>query len=134
MQELIVDLFAGGGGASLGIERALGRGPDIAVNHDAAALTMHAANHPGTMHVTEDIWKAKPEALCGGKPEVIIAREPKEVRIRILVGECELCGRTCFGRRPLTCNCAVIAPTCIEANHKHRAEVVGECARLGATG
>ena len=74
------------------------------------------------------------QATAVRKPEVIIAREPKEVRIRILVGECELCGRTCFGRRPLTCNCAVIAPTCIEANHKHRAEVVGECARLGATG
>lgn len=76
MKELIVDLFAGGGGASLGIERALGRGPDIAVNHDAAALTMHAANHPGTTHVTEDVWKAKPEALCGGKPVGLLWLSP----------------------------------------------------------
>ena len=45
---LIVDNFAGGGGASLGIEMALGRSPDIAVNHDAEALAMHIANHPKT--------------------------------------------------------------------------------------
>ena len=50
--ELIVDNFAGGGGASLGIEWALGRSPDIAVNHDPEAVAMHAANHPPTTHYT----------------------------------------------------------------------------------
>lgn len=46
MKGLIVDLFAGGGGASTGLAWALGRDPDIAINHDAQALAMHAANHP----------------------------------------------------------------------------------------
>lgn len=49
--EIIVDSFAGGGGASTGIEIALGRSPDIAINHDAEALSMHEANHPGTLHL-----------------------------------------------------------------------------------
>lgn len=55
---LIVDNFAGGGGASTGIEAALGRGVDLAINHDPDALRMHLANHPGTRHLTEDVWKA----------------------------------------------------------------------------
>ena len=50
--EIIVDSFAGGGGASTGIELALGRSPDIAINHDAVALAMHAVNHPRTLHLT----------------------------------------------------------------------------------
>lgn len=53
--ELIVDSFAGGGGASLGIAWALGRAPDIAINHDPSAIEMHAANHPSTEHVLEDV-------------------------------------------------------------------------------
>ncbi|CAN2532556.1 hypothetical+protein [Methylocapsa aurea] len=58
--ELIVDSFAGGGGASLGIEMALGRSPDIAINHDAEALAMHAANHPATRHLPHNVWKVDP--------------------------------------------------------------------------
>ncbi|MEN0039855.1 MAG: DNA cytosine methyltransferase [Pseudomonadota bacterium] len=54
---LIIDAFAGGGGASTGIEWATGRSPDIAINHDATALAMHAANHPKTLHLTENVWK-----------------------------------------------------------------------------
>lgn len=53
---LIVDSFAGGGGASTGIRMALGRDPDIAINHNAEAIAMHKANHPGTRHYIEDIW------------------------------------------------------------------------------
>ena len=53
--ELIVDCFAGGGGASLGIFWATGRHPDIAINHDREALAMHEANHPSTRHYREDI-------------------------------------------------------------------------------
>ncbi len=49
-EELVIDSFAGGGGASLGISRALGRCPDVAINHDAAAIAMHAANHPDAHH------------------------------------------------------------------------------------
>ncbi len=48
---LIIDNFAGGGGASTGIEIARGRSPDIAINHDPEALTMHGANHPDTLHL-----------------------------------------------------------------------------------
>jgi DNA (cytosine-5)-methyltransferase 1 len=66
--EIIVDSFAGGGGASTGIERALGRSPDIAINHDAAALAMHEANHPRTRHYREDVWDVDPVEATGGKP------------------------------------------------------------------
>jgi DNA (cytosine-5)-methyltransferase 1 len=65
---LIVDSFAGGGGASLGIEMALGRGPDIAINHDAEAIALHAANHPYARHYREDVWKVDPHEATGGQP------------------------------------------------------------------
>lgn len=64
-KELIIDSFAGGGGASLGIAWALGRAPDIAINHDEDAIAMHAANHPSTKHVLEDVWKADLKKLVG---------------------------------------------------------------------
>lgn len=66
--ELIIDNFAGGGGASRGIEWALGRSPDIAVNHDPEALAMHAANHPHTRHLCENVWDVDPVAVCAGRP------------------------------------------------------------------
>lgn len=67
---LIVDLFAGGGGASLGIRWAMGRDPDVAVNHDPEAIAMHAANHPATRHLVNDVWMVPPlyatqGRLCG---------------------------------------------------------------------
>lgn len=65
--ELIVDSFAGGGGASEGIKMALGRDPDLAVNHDAEALAMHAANHPGTKHVSKHIWNICPLQEVGSR-------------------------------------------------------------------
>lgn len=57
MKDLIIDCFAGGGGASVGIEMALGRPVDIAINHDPQAIRMHKVNHPDTLHLTEDIFK-----------------------------------------------------------------------------
>lgn len=57
MKDLIIDCFAGGGGASVGIEMALGRNVDIAINHDPEAIRMHRVNHPKTIHLTEDIFK-----------------------------------------------------------------------------
>lgn len=66
--EIIVDSFAGGGGASTGIELALGRSPDIAINHDATALAMHEVNHPSTRHLMEDVWNVDPLAATGGRP------------------------------------------------------------------
>jgi DNA (cytosine-5)-methyltransferase 1 len=65
--ELIVDNFAGGGGASTGIEDALGRSPDIAINHDAQALSMHKANHPTTKHYQENVWDVDPIEACAGR-------------------------------------------------------------------
>ena len=63
MNELIVDSFAGGGGASHGIEMSCGRGPDIAINHNPAAIVMHAANHPKTRHFSEDVFKVNPRTV-----------------------------------------------------------------------
>lgn len=57
MRDLIIHCFAGGGGASVGIEMALGRPVDIAINHDPMAKKMHEINHPSTFHYTEDIMK-----------------------------------------------------------------------------
>ncbi len=74
--EIIVDSFAGGGGASLGIAWALGRAPDIAINHDEAALAMHAANHPSTKHVREDVWKARLAQLTRGKKVGLLWASP----------------------------------------------------------
>ncbi|HEY5566014.1 MAG TPA: DNA cytosine methyltransferase, partial [Gammaproteobacteria bacterium] len=68
MRELIVDNFAGGGGASLGIETALGRPVDFAINHDAEAIAMHRANHPQTRHFCESVWDVDPVTLAAGRP------------------------------------------------------------------
>ena len=64
---LIIDSFSGGGGASTGIRLAMGRDPDIAINHDGAALAMHAANHPKTRHYCESVWAVDPRAATGGQ-------------------------------------------------------------------
>lgn len=73
---LIVDLFAGGGGASQGIEAALGKKVDIALNHDPVALAVHKANHPETYHVEADIWKANPADLVQGRPVALLWASP----------------------------------------------------------
>lgn len=65
MIEKIIDNFAGGGGASTGIFLALGRGPDVAINHDDVALAMHAANHPETEHLCNNVWKVDPDEIDG---------------------------------------------------------------------
>ena len=65
--EIIVDSFAGGGGASTGIEQALGRSPDIAINHDRVALAMHEANHPQTKHYPEDVFAIDPLVVTAGR-------------------------------------------------------------------
>ncbi len=64
---LIVDNFAGGGGASTGIEAALGRAVDIAINHDEEAIRMHEVNHPDTVHIRNNIWQIDPREVTGGK-------------------------------------------------------------------
>lgn len=67
-KELIVDGFAGGGGASTGIEMALGVSPDIAINHDAEAIALHMANHPLTRHYVSDIFEVDPLICTMGRP------------------------------------------------------------------
>ncbi|MDI7864319.1 DNA cytosine methyltransferase [Rhizobiaceae bacterium n13] len=64
---IIIDSFAGGGGASTGIEQALGRSPDYAINHNADALALHAANHPETIHLSENVYRIDPLDYLRGK-------------------------------------------------------------------
>lgn len=66
--ELIADNFAGGGGASTGIELATGRVVDIAINHDPDAILMHKTNHPYTRHYQASVWDVDPAEVCGGRP------------------------------------------------------------------
>lgn len=66
--ELVIDNFAGGGGASTGIETALGRPVDIAINHDEGAVSMHEVNHPHTRHFCESVWDINPREVCAGRP------------------------------------------------------------------
>jgi DNA (cytosine-5)-methyltransferase 1 len=66
--EILVDNFAGGGGASSGVARAFGRSPDIAINHDPEAIAMHSANHPTTRHYTESVWDVDPKEAAAGRP------------------------------------------------------------------
>jgi DNA (cytosine-5)-methyltransferase 1 len=75
-RELAVDLFAGGGGASTGIEQALGRPVDIAINHDAEAVSLHEANHPQTRHFVSDVFAAAPLAVTGGRPVGLLWASP----------------------------------------------------------
>lgn len=67
-REIIVDNFAGGGGASTGIELATGLNVDIAINHDPDAIAMHKANHPETEHYCESVWDVDPKKVCAGRP------------------------------------------------------------------
>lgn len=76
MRGLIVDLFAGGGGASTGIEAALGRSVDVAINHDPIAIAVHEANHPGAKHWTTDIWDVKPREATKGRPVALLHASP----------------------------------------------------------
>ncbi len=66
--ELTIDNFAGGGGASTGIELATGYSVDIAINHDPEAIKMHKANHPNTKHYCENVWAVDPVKACNGHP------------------------------------------------------------------
>lgn len=73
---LIIDLFAGGGGASVGIEMALGRPVDIAVNHDPKAILMHKTNHPDTLHLIEDIFEVDLQKYVKGRKVDLLWASP----------------------------------------------------------
>lgn len=76
MEPMIIDCFAGGGGASVGIEMALGRGVDVAINHDPQAILMHKTNHPGTLHLTEDIFKVDLPKYVKGRHVALMWASP----------------------------------------------------------
>ena len=76
MEPMIIDCFAGGGGASVGIEMALGRGVDIAINHDPEAIRMHKTNHPGTLHLTEDIFRVDLPKYVKGRHVALMWASP----------------------------------------------------------
>lgn len=74
--EMTVDLFAGGGGASTGIEQATGRHVDIAVNHDPQAVSLHEANHPQTRHFVSDVFEVDPLTVTNGRPVGLLWASP----------------------------------------------------------
>ena len=74
--ELVVDLFAGGGGASTGIEQAIGRAVDVAVNHDPEAVALHQVNHPQTEHYVKDIFEINPLVATQGRPVGLLWASP----------------------------------------------------------
>lgn len=76
MKGLIVDLFAGGGGASTGLEAALGRRVDLAINHSATALAVHEANHPETTHMVTDVFEVDPWKATGGRRVDVLWASP----------------------------------------------------------
>lgn len=76
MKDLIIDCFAGGGGASVGMEMALGRPVDIAINHDPQALRMHKVNHPDTLHLTEDIFEVDLKQYVAGRHVALMWASP----------------------------------------------------------
>lgn len=76
MRPLVIDNFAGGGGASTGIERAIGRAIDVAINHDPEAVAMHVANHPGTKHYCQSILAVDPLDATGGAPVALVWFSP----------------------------------------------------------
>lgn len=76
LDEIIVDNFAGGGGASTGIELATGRIVDIAVNHDRSAIEMHEKNHPYTQHFCEDVWEIDPRKVTQGRSVALVWCSP----------------------------------------------------------
>ena len=73
---MIVDLFAGGGGTSVAIENAIGRSPDVAVNHSAEAVLMHRANHPNTRHLCGNVWDYAPQEIAQGRAVELLHASP----------------------------------------------------------
>ena len=88
LDEIIVDNFAGGGGASTGIELACGRPVTIAINHDPDAILLHRTNHPYTEHLQASVWDVDPVEVCKGRPVGLAWFSP----------DCK--GSFCGGREP----------------------------------
>ena len=87
MSGLVVDLFAGGGGASVGIEAALGRSVDLAINHDPIALAVHRLNHPKTRHLESDIWDVTPRGAVGDAHIALLWASPDCTHFSVAKGD-----------------------------------------------
>ena len=87
MNGLIVDLFAGGGGASTGLEAALGRDVDIAINHSETALAVHETNHPRTKHLVTGVWEVDPRVATQGKPVAVLWLSPDCTHFSVAKGK-----------------------------------------------
>ncbi|MCC7014687.1 MAG: DNA cytosine methyltransferase [Planctomycetes bacterium] len=94
---IAIDLFAGGGGASLGIELALGRDVDLAINHDAVALAAHRANHPRTRHLEASVWDVKPQEAVEGRAVDVLWASPDCTHFSVAKGDVPRCS----GKRSL---------------------------------
>ncbi len=81
--EIIVDNFAGGGGASTGMELAAGKPVAIAINHDPDAILMHKTNHPYTEHLQANVWDVDPEKVCRGRPVLTHELSEKEIWVKL---------------------------------------------------
>ena len=90
---LVVDLFAGGGGASMGLEAALGCDIDIGINHDPVALAVHRANHPRTRHLEADIWEVRPTDATGGQPVDVLWASPDCTHFSMAKGDVPRSGK-----------------------------------------
>ena len=100
LDEIIVDSFAGGGGASTGIELATGRVVDIAINHDPDAILMHRTNHPHTQHFQASVWDVDPEEVCRGRSVGLLWASPDCKHFSKAKGgkpvDCPAVGRDCW--------------------------------------
>ena len=88
--ELMVDNFAGGGGASTGMEMATGISVDIAINHDPEAIRMHKTNHPSTKHYCENVWDVDPIEVCKGRPVALVKANLPELCIAKRTGNIKI--------------------------------------------
>lgn len=113
MHSMIIDSFAGGGGASTGIERALGRSPDVAINHNANALALHAANHPETLHLDNNIWEVDPCEVAKGRNVGLLWASP----------DCKHFSKA-KGGRPLDRNIRDLAWVIVDWAEKVRPDVI----------
>lgn len=102
-----MDNFAGGGGASTGIELATGYSVDIAINHDPEAIRMHKTNHPNTKHYCEDVWQVDPVEACNGHPVGLAWFSPvASISVKLKVeNQRTNSPRACLGSMPLGWAC-----------------------------
>lgn len=135
MRNLIIDCFAGGGGASVGIEMALGRPVDIAINHDPDAILMHKTNHPGTLLLTEDIFKADLQKYVGSQGACCIIAEysTKSKAMKVLDMIQEAYGDSEYTKYVIPEVCRILSMKPKTEENKAHAGELGEMLKKGMT-